>query len=1050
MKHLLWQFGCLIIIALTFSAILTAQSATATLSGTVTDEQGANVSGAVVTIRDAAKAFERRTTSNESGFYNFTQLPPSRYTIRAESGGFSAAEYADLEINVGDQRSLRIKLTVAGIAEAVTVTNELSSVDTSPTVATTINRDFLENLPLNGRSFQSLIQLTPGVVPSAANLQQLGQFSVNGQRESANHFTVDGVGANLGISLITTFTGVTGNYPGFNAQGGTSSLVSVDALQEFKIQTSSFAPEFGRTPGGQISIITRSGTNVYNGTLYEYFRNEKLDANDWFANANGLRKPPLRNNQFGGVFSGPVILPRFGEGGSGIYNGRNKTFFFFSYEGLRLRLPQVAVARRVPTLATRQQATGSIRALLNAFPIPNGQDLGNGFALFSSSYSNPSRADAYALRIDQNIGDKLTVFGRYNRSPSDSATRGSSGGGSVLFKNKYQLETLTLGATMSPTAAVTNDLRVNYSSNGGASVRQVDNFGGATPPSDSDFLPSFASSANTEFSFTVGSGSSAARLALGSGARNKQRQINIVDTLSFIKGNHQIKLGGDYRGLLPEYNYASYAQYIRFSSLAAALSNQLTGADIGATNTPLFPRYQNFSIFGQDTWKVSQRLTLTYGLRWELNPPPTEKNDNGIRAVNGLDNLATMTLAPPGTPLWKTTYNNFAPRVGAAYQMFQKPGRETVLRGGFGVFYDLTSSEVGRGYDAFNYPYSAFKSLQNVPYPLSEANAAPPEFSLDGPYFGIFAFDPKLKLPYTLQWNLTVEQSLGKDQTLSVAYVASAGRRQYRTVAYPEANPDFFAFYVTRNDASSDYHSMQAQFKRRLSKNFQALASYTWSHSIDDLSTDGTNNIPTSSSGAAVNLYRASSDFDRRHSFSTALTYNISVPNTGKFGNAILRNWSVDAIYKALSAAPVDISFYDYSFNGYAAQRPDVVPGVSLEIRDPGVGGGRRYNEAAFALPTTPGNGNFGRNVLRGFPLYQVDLALRRQFDLTERVRLQLRGEAFNLLNRPNFADPDGNLTFGSPFGVSTQMLNRGLGGLNALYQIGGPRSIQLGIKLQF
>lgn len=1035
----------LLLLALNFANAVYGQSVTATLSGTVVDEQGAVVPDATITVTDTAKGFERQATANDNGYFTVAQLQPSTYTVKVERTGFANVELIGIELNVGDVRSLQITLRAGGVTESVTVEDTPSLVDESASVSTVIDRSFLENLPLNGRSFQSLIQLTPGVVPTVSDGTRIGQFSVNGQRESANYFTVDGVGANLGISLLTTFPGVTGNYPGLSAQGGTSSLVSVDALQEFKIQTSTFAPEFGRTPGGQVSIVTRSGTNNYNGTLYEYFRNEKLDANDWFANANNLPKPPLRNNQFGGVFSGPVVLPRFGEGGSSVYNGRNKTFFFFSYEGLRLRLPQVAVNRRVPTLAARAQATGAVRALFNAFPIPNGADLGNGFALFSSSYSNPSTSDAVALRVDQNVGDRLTLFGRYNYSPSESATRGSSGGGSVLERQRFKLKTLTFGATMIPTASVTNDLRVNYSSNSGNVSRQPDNFGGAIPLSDSDYLPPFASSDSTEFFFFVGP----SRIALGSTARNSQRQINVVDTLSFVKGTHSIKLGADYRRLLPEYNYASYAQYIYFDDVAQAISNQLPLAYVGATNTPLYPRYHNLSLFGQDTWRASPRLTLTYGLRWELNPPPTEKNNNGIRAVNGLDNLATMTLAPQGAPLWRTQYNNFAPRVGVAYQLSQQPGRETVVRGGFGVFYDLTSSEVGRGYDAFNYPYSSFRTLENVRYPLSLSDATPAPFSADPPYFGIFAFDPNLKLPLTLQWNLTAEQSLGANQTVSIAYVAAAGRRQYRTVAYPEANPDFFSFYVTRNDASSDYHSMQVQFTRRLSRGLQALASYTWSHAIDDQSTDGSNNIPTNAQGAAVNLYRASSNFDRRHSFSTAITYNIPVRDTGAFGNAILRNWSVDAIYKALSAAPVDVNFFDFAFSGFAAQRPDVVAGVPLVINDPTVAGGRRINEAAFTQPEN-GNGNFGRNVLRGFPLSQLDFALRRQFNLTERVRLQLRGEAFNVLNHPNFADPDANLTFDSPFGVSSQMLNRGLGGLNALYQIGGPRSIQLGVKLQF
>jgi len=339
--------------------------------------------------------------------------------------------------------------------------------------------------------------------------------------------------------------------------------------------------------------------------------------------------------------------------------------------------------------------------------------------------------------------------------------------------------------------------------------------------------------------------------------------------------------------------------------------------------------------------------------------------------------------------------------------------------------------------------------LENVTYPLTGANATPPPFSLTAPYSGIFAFDPNIKLPYTLQWNATVEQSLGAAQTILVSYVGAAGRRLYRTVVYPEPNPDFIGLRVTSNDASSNYHALQTQFTRRLSRGWQALVSYTWSHSIDNQSVEGSDNLPTSFAGASVEQSRASSDFDRRHSLSAAMTYNLPKVRAGKFGGALLNGWAIDGIYTYLSAAPVNVTFFNFGVNGYTSFRPDYLLNVPLYIADLNVAGGRRINEAAFVL-TEDRNGNFPRNALRGFDLSQLDFALRRELRLNERFRLQLRGEVFNAFNRPNFADPDGDLTFGSPFGVSSQMLNRGLGGLNGLYQIGGPRSLQLSLKLNF
>ena len=300
-----------------------------------------------------------------------------------------------------------------------------------------IDRTFVDNLPLNGESFQTLIMLTPGVVLTTTAFDDQGQFSVNGQRADANYFTVDGVSANFGVTgtaqLLQTASGL---LPALSALGGTNSLVSVDAMQEFRIQTSSFAPEFGRTPGGQVSILTRSGTNGFHGTLFEYFRNSVLDANDWFANYNHLPEPEERQNDFGSAVGGPVI--------------KDKTFFFFSYEGLRLRQP-LTQKTVVPDSSSRQQAPAAIRPYLNAFPVANGPELGTGLAEFNVSYSNPSSLDAYSIRIDQVINSKLGLFGRYSYSPSSIDQRGPYFGTPRVLSDteltSFSIQTLTVGLT---------------------------------------------------------------------------------------------------------------------------------------------------------------------------------------------------------------------------------------------------------------------------------------------------------------------------------------------------------------------------------------------------------------------------------------------------------------------------------------------------------------------------------------------------------------------------------------------------------------------------
>jgi hypothetical protein len=304
---------------------------------------------------------------------------------------------------------------------------------------------------------------------------------VNGQRSDANYFTVDGASANIGIAAGNGLPQSAGGaFPALSASGGTTSLVSVDAMQEFRVQTSTFAPEFGRAPGAQVSIVTRSGTNQFHGTLFDYFRNDVLDANNWFANHDSLPKPAERQNDFGGVFGGPIL--------------KGKSFFFGSYEGLRLRQPLTAETI-VPDNNSRTQAPASVQPLLNAFPIPNGSGLGEGLAQFNSSYSNPSTLDAYSIRLDHSINAKATLFARYSYSPS-SVTQRQSTAVSSLATLFTSIHTLTVGLTTAFSKSLNNDFRANYSNVRNGSSSKLDDFGGAVAIPDKTLFPSGYSSAN--------------------------------------------------------------------------------------------------------------------------------------------------------------------------------------------------------------------------------------------------------------------------------------------------------------------------------------------------------------------------------------------------------------------------------------------------------------------------------------------------------------------------------------------------------------------------
>jgi hypothetical protein len=371
-----------------------------------------------------------------------------------------------------------------------------------------------------------------------------------------------------------------------------------------------------------------------------------------------------------------------------------------------------------------------------------------------------------------------------------------------------------------------------------------------------------------------------------------------------------------------------------------------------------------------------------------------------------------------------------------------------MLRGGFGVFYDVGNGQGAIGFNGF--PFSASRSVTNVFFPLVPAVVAPPPpVSLNPPFSSeVISFDPNLKLPYTLQWNFGVEQSLGSNQTLSVSYVAALGRRLLvqQRLNLATINPNFNTIRLITNDSTSDYHSLQVQFQRRLSRGIQALASYTWAHAIDTASVDD-----FSSSRPII---RGNADFDIRHSFAAAITYDLPKPKNEGIG-LLLRDWSLDTRINAQSALPFNVTsgtLIDLTTRTQVARRANLIAGVPIYLSNPNVPGGRVVNRNAFSIPATGQQGSLGRNVIRGFGSWQADVALRRQFNVTETVKIQFRAEAFNIFNHPNFGTIQNSLT-ATNFGVALNMLGRQLsptGGLNPLYQIGGPRSMQFALRVHF
>lgn len=1043
---------CLVTLAWQFSGLcppLLAQMTTATVSGTITDPQGKVVPGVDVQITNVNTGVVTDTRTNRSGLYVLAALPPGQYRIVVTKRGFKQIALTDLVLHVQDTISRNFTLALGATSESVSVTAEGTHINTMDgSVSTVVGRQFVKNMPLNGRSFQSLILLTPGVVvvPGALTGAK-GEFSVNGQRTDTNYYTVDGVSANTGAFNIWEM----GATPQETELGTTQSLVPLDDLQEFRINTSSYSAQYGRSPGAQISFETRSGTNEWHGALFDYFRNDVLDANNWFNDANALPKTAERQNDFGGVLGGPVRIPK-------VYNGKDKTFFFFSYEGLRLVVPQPGYSVPVPDLTLRKSTAAALQPLINAFPLPNGPEIGNGLALFTGTYSAPSNLDSYSIRIDHSFGPKLKVFGRYFDTPSSSQNRMPYSNFAILSYSALNVKGVTLGADTLFSQRTANQLRFDYTSNKSYTTGSMDNFGGATPLTAAQVfkgvaLPKYYTFTSLLFLMP---GQDLPEVSIGNGDSIPSNQWNVVDTLTSTFGSHTLTYGVDYRRQSALEATSQLSYFLFYASQSELQSNSALFADVNSSPTSPTGILTNFSAFLQDEWETTRRLHLSLGLRWDLNPVPTAEPHDPY-TLNQITDLSTAHLAPLGTPPYQTDYRGFAPRFGIAYELRQNPGYETVFRGGFGVFYDMGSSNALYG-STGGLGVSSSAMDSNAPFPLPATDLGLPAPSVAPPYSGsINAPDPHLTLPYTLQWNVAIEQGLGSNQTFSISYVGSGGRKLLQSlvlnnVAAVTGNPDFgpnTSLNLVLNSGNSNYNALQLQFQRHLSHGLSALVSYTWSHSIDNLSTNGNY---AAGIGYYSYLLRGDSDFDVRHNLQVAVTYNVPGNYSNSFAKAILEHWGLDLRQTGMSALPLDITAGNTVLpDGQQVNtRPDIVSGVPFYLHDPTAPGGRVINYNAFAQPKGQ-LGDAPRNFLRGFPVWETDLAIRREFPIREHLRLQFRAEAFNLLNHPNFSGIITNLQ--DPpilFGHATSTLNQSLGGLNSLYQIGGPRSLQLSLRLQF
>jgi hypothetical protein len=1044
---------CVLVFACLAGLAICRADELAAVTGLVTDPNGRSVPGVTVIITNLATNVVSRTVTNDQGIYRVPSLQPGIYRMTLDKDGFKSIVKSGVELHVQDVASINFELQIGSVNETVTVeAGGLVINTTDGSVSTVIDQKYVKNMPLNGRSFQDLILLTPGVVTNSPQdtsfLGSQGEFSVNGQRTEANNYTVDGVSANVGASPGTGMinsAGASGSVPAATAVGTTQALVSVDDLQEFRVQSSSYSAEYGRNPGGQFAFETKSGTNGWHGTAYEYLRNGFTDAQDWFSDYFGLPQPPIRQNDFGGTFGGRVI--------------KDRTFFFISYEGLRLVASRAATPSFVPDTYLRTHAPAAIAQALNAWPMPspNGiDDPVNHFAQFIGTWSNPSSLNSTSVRFDHAVSSKLKLFFRFADTRSNAASRFATSP-TMNDKSDYTLRTYTAGGDSALSNRLSNSFRLNYSSNEVAHQLGIDSFGGNTPV-DLAKLTNLGPNGRPWLDFIYGGYNVQLFQQQDVGL---QRQWNAVDTISLALGRHLVKFGADYRGLTPysqTYNPLAFYQYL---SEAAVETNKGTVRVVAFA--PIYPLYQNFSAFGQDEWKVSPRLNLSMGIRWEVNPAPGVTQGVKPYTVQG-SGPSTWNIAPQGTPLWHTAWYNFAPRLGIAYVLNNTSGRETVVRVGGGVFYD-TGQNAG-SYGAQGPGLSATTGRVAASFPSLPATPTivnPPV----SPYVRLvpIGYSSHLQLPYTLHWNASVEQALGRSQSVTLSYVGSHAARLLKFNDFlTRSNPNASEFQFFTNGLTSDYDSMQLQVRRRLNSGLTALASYSWAHCLDQGSLD-----------FRLGYQRGNCDFDVRHNLSAAFSYDLPNVGRGRFIKAVLHGWGLDDRFSARTGFPITLNGLQSfdpitgqaSFSGldllagqsvylYGANCTAVLQGLGDLKPGSSCPGGRAVNPNAFAFPPidpktfTPTRlGNAPRNFVRGFGAWQMDMSVRRDFPIREGLTLQFRAEAFNIFNHPNFGTVDAN--FGSKtFGQATGTLANGLGVLSPLYQMGGPRSLQFALKLSF
>jgi len=1021
--------------------------------GSVSDPSGASIGGAVVRVTNTSTGLEWQTKTGLQGDYSLGLLPPGVYVVEATAAGFSPARASAVQLLVNATRRIDLQLTLVTVKENLHVEAVPPVVETETSEqGLVVGEQMISNLPLNGRDFLRLARLAPGVSGATDNpASPAGPFNVNGQRDLSNNILIDGINVNAGGSANGRISLAPGNDPAVGQSGSSVALVSVDAVSEFKVQTQMQTAEFGGFSGAVINVDTKSGSNELHGSGYEFLRNSDLDANNFFNNANGVSRTPSRNNFFGGTLGGPIR--------------KDRTFFFVSFEGLRQRVGVNANAR-VPSLAARAEASPAIQNLIDEYPLPTGPDNGDGTANYFATATNLVGETDFSGRLDHRFSGSDDFFARYSFSDSLSLLR--SFYLNTLSRNRSRLQSVSLSEVHRITTQLFNEARFGFVRSANISVGAADSFGGAEPiplnAAGDAILPGIET-----FSLAFAESPSPPE-----GQNNNLFSFN--DDLTYVHGRNTFKSGFWVRRVEGNVNLQPLSSGVYFFNTVTDLVNNNPSSFFNqVAETDFGVRFTNFAFYSQDDIRITPRLKLNLGLRYEIDTAPTEAHGR-FSPIVGLDNIATATLGTPGAPVHNGNYHDLAPRLGFAYQL--TGDAKTVLRGGTGIYYDLPT--INATQLAFGPPFkitnvllgSALGGPVTVPVNPTELVTA---ITGQPPFGSATVYDPtNFRTPFSYEYNLNLQRQLDAKTVVQASYIGSLGRNlihlQPLNLLSPATgtapNPNFSAgaLELIETSAVSNYNALQANVTRRLDRGLQVTASYTWAHSLDDSSNATGTSINSSFTGSNPSDFRAeyaSSDFDIRHNVVVAFSYELPGNSAHRRNPAarFLGGWSLEGIFTAQTGLPyMPLLGEDIAGNGdqFAAnnQRPNLAPGQPLYIAS-SAPPYRVANPAAFTIPVAGTYGDAGRNILRASGLQQLDLSLLKTTKVNERFSVQFRAEFFNVYNHPNFASPaaSGNnlLTAGSSFGLSQEMANASSGGLLLpLFNQGGPRSVQIALKLLF